>query len=135
MLEVRDDGDVVLLDGAGRTVWHTGTASAEVEPTPFAVARGDRMLVGQSLADQSLTSPNGRWTLVHGRQYGGTFLYGPEGLVTHWFYQVPALYPDPYGTRLMLEEDGLFMLFSCGVRKRWVLSSPLLLPHPAVGGP
>ncbi|WP_329138980.1 hypothetical protein OG552_32185 [Streptomyces sp. NBC_01476] len=131
VLEVCDDGDVVLLDGAGRVVWRTGTAVARPEPSPFSVARGDRMLVGQSLADQSLTSPNGAYVLVHGRQYGGTFMYGPDGLVTSWFYQVPALCPDPFGTRLALAEDGLFLLFADGARRAWdSLTTPRFPFHP-----
>jgi hypothetical protein len=140
LLEVRDDGDVVLLDGAGEVVWHTDTATDDVTPPPFPVARGDRVLVGQSLADQSLTSPNGQYVLVHDHQHGGTFLYGPRGRITSWFYLVPAMYPDPFGTRLVLEEDGLFLRWSKdevdgvdlrGLRKAWdSLTTPRFPFHP-----
>jgi hypothetical protein len=131
LLEVRDHGDVVLLDGTGEIVWHTDTGTGEVQPSPFSVARGDRMVVGQSLADQSLTSPNGQYVLVHGHQYGGTFLYGPHGLVTSWFYLLASGYPDPFGTRLVLEEDGLFLRWKDGVRKAWdSLTTPRFPFHP-----
>ncbi|UMP06734.1 DUF6924 domain-containing protein [Amycolatopsis sp. EV170708-02-1] len=140
LLEVRGDGDVVLLDSAGEIVWHTDTATANITPSPFSVARGDRMLVGQSLADQSLTSPNGQYVLVHDHQHGGTFLYGPHGRITSWFYLVPSGYPDPFGTRLSLEEDGLFLRWSKdevdqvdlrGVRKAWdSLTTPRSPFHP-----
>lgn len=139
-LEVRDDGDVVLLDGAGEIVWHTDTATADVRQPPCPVARGDRMLVGQSLAEQSLTSPNGHYVLVHDHQHGGTFLYGPHGQITDWFYLVPAMFPDRFGTRLVLEEDGLFLRWSKdeadgvdlrGVRKAWdSLTTPRFPFHP-----
>ncbi|GAB3746491.1 hypothetical protein GCM10027598_84760 [Amycolatopsis oliviviridis] len=140
LLEVRDDGDVVLLNGAGEIVWHTDTATTDVSRPPSPIARGDRMLVGQSLADQSLTSPNGRYVLVHDHQHAGTFLYGPRGRITRWFYLVPSMYPDPFGTRLVLEEDGLFLRWSKdeadgvdlrGVRKAWdSLTTPNFPFHP-----
>ncbi|MFE5564672.1 hypothetical protein ACFQ68_06740 [Amycolatopsis japonica] len=140
MLEVRDDGDVVLLDSDGEIVWHTDTATTDVQLPPFTVARGDRMLVGQSLAEQSLTSPNGQYVLVHDHQHGGTFLYGPQGQITSWFYLVPAMFPDPFGTRLTLEEDGLFLRWSQdeadgvdlrGVRKAWDSLTTAQFPfHP-----
>ncbi|MFI7122050.1 hypothetical protein [Amycolatopsis sp. NPDC049868] len=128
ILEVRDDGDVVLLSNDGEIVWHTDTATTDIQLPPFTVARGDRMQVGQSLAEQSLTSPNGHYVLVHDHQHSGTFLYGPQGQITSWFYLVPAMYPDPFGTWLVLEEDGLFLRWSKdevdgvdlrGVRKAW----------------
>ncbi|QIZ37057.1 hypothetical protein [Saccharopolyspora sp. ASAGF58] len=140
MLEVRDDGDVVLLNGSGEVVWHTDTATADIQLPPLPVARRDRMLVGQSLADQSLTSPNGQYVLVHDHQHGGTFMYGPQGQITSWFYLVPAMYPDRFGTRLVLEEDGLFLRWSKdeangvdlrGVRKAWdSLTTPRFPFHP-----
>lgn len=140
LLEVRDDGDVVLLDGAGDIVWHTDTATADVTLPPFPVARGDHMLVGQSLADQSLTSPNGQYVLVHDRRHGGTFLYGPQGQITNWYYSVPSTYPDSFGTRLVLEEDGLFLRWCKdeingedvrGLRKAWdSLTTPRFPFHP-----
>jgi hypothetical protein len=140
LLEVRDDGDVVLLDGTGGIVWHTGTATTDITPPPFPVARGDRLLVGQSLTDQSLTSPNGQYVLVHDHQHSGTFLYGPHGMVTDWSYSVPSQYPDPRGTRLVLEEDGLFLRWSKeeidgfdlrGFRKAWdSLTTPMFPFHP-----
>jgi hypothetical protein len=130
VLEVRDDGDVVLLDGDERVVWRTGTAAAAPTDPPPPVARGDRILVGQSLADQSLTSANGRYVLVHGSRTGGTFVYGPDGKVV-FFYLVPSFCPYPYDSRLWLEEDGLFLHFPDGVRKAWdSLTTPRFPFHP-----
>ena len=71
-LAVRDDGDLVLQDFAGTVVWSSGTAEAEVPDGP--PATGDRMLPGQTLSRQSLTSPSGRHTFVH-QDDGNLVLY------------------------------------------------------------
>jgi hypothetical protein len=74
-LTVRDDGDLVLQDFAGTTVWSSGTAEAVVPDGP--AATGDRMLGGQTLSRQSLTSPSGRHTFVH-QDDGNLVLYDNE---------------------------------------------------------
>ncbi|MDX3663031.1 hypothetical protein PV646_37530 [Streptomyces sp. ID05-26A] len=136
LLEVRGDGDVVLVNARDEVVWSTGTTQQEITPPPFPVGRGDRLLVGQCLGDQSLTSPNGKYVLVHDRQHAGTFLHGPNGLVTSWSRPVAPTYPNAFVTRLVLEADGLFLRWDgtfdgldlWGVRKPWHdLSS---LSHP-----
>jgi Protein of unknown function (DUF4241) len=80
-LLVRDDGDVVLESSDGRVVWSTGTAEATVPDGPVAI--GDRMLPGQTLGRQSLTSPSGRNTLVH-QHDGNLVLYDNTGRGGVW---------------------------------------------------
>ncbi|MDI2027066.1 DUF4241 domain-containing protein [Saccharopolyspora sp. TS4A08] len=79
-LAVRDDGDVVITDVDGETVWSTGSASV-VPSGPAAI--GDRMLPGETLGRQSLTSESGRHTLTH-QDDGNLVLYSNEGRGALW---------------------------------------------------
>lgn len=74
-LVVRDDGEVVLEDFAGTAVWSSGTVEVVVPDGP--AATGDRMLPGQTLGRQSLTSVSGRYTFVH-QDDGNLVLYDNE---------------------------------------------------------
>ncbi|SFS72734.1 DUF4241 domain-containing protein [Saccharopolyspora flava] len=79
-LAVRDSGEVVITDAGGETVWTSGSAS--VAPSgPAAI--GDRMLPGQTLGRQSLTSESGRHTLTH-QDDGNLVLYSNEGRGALW---------------------------------------------------
>ncbi|MCO5967416.1 DUF4241 domain-containing protein [Actinoallomurus soli] len=80
-LVVRDDGDIAIEDAAGAEVWSSGTAEVTVPAGPAAI--GDRMLPGQTLGRQSLTSPSGRHTLVH-QDDGNIVLYDNEGRGAVW---------------------------------------------------
>lgn len=72
---VRDDGKVTLTDVDGETVWSSDSTAA-VPGGPAAI--GDRMLPGQTLGRQSLTSPSGRHTLTH-QDDGNLVLHSNEG--------------------------------------------------------
>lgn len=92
-LEVRDDGDLVLLDAAGATVWATGTAQ-----------RASALTAGGSVVPgQPLTSPDGRHVLVV-RRTGNVVLLGPDSL-PRW-----AAGTDGQGAALTLDEAGVLVV-------------------------
>jgi hypothetical protein len=104
MLEVRDGGEVVLLDGAGGTVWTTGT---HVGPTPSSGAlpnpgRGAILRRGQTLRRQSLTSDDGSTVLFHSE--GSIQLRDPEGQMA---WSGPYQADDTY---LVMDEDGMLRI-------------------------
>lgn len=61
-LEVRDSGEVVLVDGDGRVVWATGASIVPVVGPQF--GRGAVLRRGERLRHQSLTSDDGSTVLV-----------------------------------------------------------------------
>jgi hypothetical protein len=104
VLEVRDSGEVVLLDGAGGTVWSTGTQVAPVPgpgtwPDP---GRGAVLRRGQSLRRQSLTSDDGTTVLFHCEH--SVQLRAPGGQMA-WS---PAYRAED--TSLTLDQDGFLRI-------------------------
>ncbi|GAB3696062.1 DUF4241 domain-containing protein [Saccharopolyspora tripterygii] len=79
-LVVQDDGNVTIADVDGEPVWSSESAPS-VPGGP--AATGDRMLPGQTLGRQSLTSESGRTTLVH-QDDGNLVLYSNEGRGALW---------------------------------------------------
>ena len=97
-LEVRDDGDLVLLDAAGATVWATGTSQ-----------RASTLVAGGSVVPgQPLTSPDGRHVLVV-RRTGNVVLLGPDSL-PRWAAgtegEGAALTLDDAGVLVVKDDDG-----------------------------
>jgi hypothetical protein len=104
MLEVRDSGEVVLLDGAGDTVWTSGTGVTAI-PGPDAwpdPGRGAVLRRGQSLRRQSLTSDDGSTVLFHADH--SVHLRAPDGQMA-W----SAAYRRE-GTSLVLDQDGFLRI-------------------------
>jgi hypothetical protein len=105
-LEVRDNGELVLLDGAGGTVWTTGTRVGpalwpDAGPGP---GRGAVLRRGQSLRRQSLTSDDGSTVLFHhGR---GVQLRGSDERM-RWSAAFSFLADGAY---LALGEDGMLRI-------------------------
>ncbi|MDN3352823.1 DUF4241 domain-containing protein [Actinomadura sp. DC4] len=111
-LIVRDDGDVVVEDFAGTAVWSSGTAEAAAPDGPPAI--GDRMLPGQTLGRQSLTSPSGRYTFVH-QDDGNLVLYDNQGGHAAWSSGTQGL--DT--ARCVLHLDGDLALYDREARAVW----------------
>ncbi|MBQ0927826.1 DUF4241 domain-containing protein [Saccharopolyspora endophytica] len=102
-LVVRDDGNVTITDVDGEIAW-TSDSTAAVPGGPAAI--GDRMLPGQTLGRQSLTSPSGRHTLTH-QDDGNLVLYSNEGRGALW-----ASNTQFHGTgRCKLLDDGDLVLY------------------------
>jgi Protein of unknown function (DUF4241) len=111
-LVVRDDGDIAVEDSAGTVIWSSGTAEAAVPEGP--VAMGDRMLPGQTLGRQSLTSASGRYTFVH-QDDGNLVLYDNAGRGAVW-----SSGTQWSGTgRLVLHPDGNLALYDREARVVW----------------
>jgi uncharacterized protein DUF4241 len=111
-LVVRDDGAVAIEDAAGTEVWSSGTAESAAPDGPAAI--GDRMLPGQTLTRQSLTSPSGRRTLVH-QQDGNLVLYDNTHGGAVW-----ASGTDGEGAvRCVLLPDGDLTLYDSRARAVW----------------
>jgi hypothetical protein len=110
-LEVRDNGEVVLLDGAGGTVWTTGTRVGPALwpddwPSP---GRGAVLRRGQSLRRQSLTSDDGSTVLFH---YDRGVQLRDRGGQMSWSVAIRADGTD--GTYLALDEDGMLRIRAGG---------------------
>jgi Protein of unknown function (DUF4241) len=111
-LVVRDDGDIAVEDSAGAVVWSSGTAEAAVPEGP--VAMGDRMLPGQTLGRQSLTSASGWYTFVH-QDDGNLVLYDNAGRGAVW-----SSGTQERGTgRLVLHLDGNLAIYDREARVVW----------------
>jgi hypothetical protein len=111
-LVVRDDGDLVVEDAAGVRIWSSGPAEVAAPTGPVAI--GDRMLPGQTLGRQSLTSSSGRYTFVH-QDDGNLVLYDNEGRGAVW-----SSGTQRRGTaRCVLQEDGNFVLYDRRARIVW----------------
>lgn len=110
-LVVQDDGNVTIADVDGATVWSSESAPS-VPGGP--AATGDRMLPGQTLGRQSLTSESGRTTLAH-QDDGNLVLYSNEGRGALW-----ASDTQFRGTgRCKLLEDGDLVLYDRSGQAVW----------------
>ena len=106
-LEVRDDGDLVLLDAAGATVWTTGTSQ-----------RASSLVAGGAVVPgQPLTSPDGRHVLVV-RRTGNVVLLGPDSL-PRW-----AAGTDGQGAALTLDDEGALLVTDDDGRVVWRTHRP-----------
>jgi hypothetical protein len=111
-LVVRDTGEIVVEDSSGVVVWSSGTAEAAVPEGPVAV--GDRMLPGQTLGRQSLTSASGRYTFVH-QDDGNLVLYDNVAGGAVWSSGTQGR-----GTaRCVLRPDGDLALYDREARVVW----------------
>jgi hypothetical protein len=119
-LVVRDDGDIVIEDSTGTVVWSSGTAEARAPEGPVAI--GDRMLPGQTLGRQSLTSPSGRTTLVH-QDDGNLVIYDNDGRGAVWSSGTQGRYT----ARCVLHPDGDLALYD---RRGHVVWSTDTAGHP-----
>lgn len=97
-LEVRDNGEAVLLDSGGCVVWTTGTRVTSTSRCRQP-ARGSSMRRGRTLQRQTLTSDDGSTVLLHRRT--SVQLRDPNGR------KVWSVGYGPADTCLMLDDDGM----------------------------
>ncbi|MCO5969271.1 DUF6924 domain-containing protein [Actinoallomurus soli] len=106
-LEMRDSGELALIDANGAVVWSSGIpqVSAAAGTGHRAVARGSRMRRGESLYGQSLTSDDGSTVLCHD---GRVVFVIMRGRTSHW-----DRFPEQE-TVLALDDDGFLRLRTLG---------------------
>ncbi|WP_067672836.1 hypothetical protein [Nocardia miyunensis] len=100
-LELRDSGELVLIDADGEVVWSSGIPDAPTADAPRPVPRGSTLRRGESLCGQSLTSADGSTVLFHD---GRVVRMIVRGRPSHW-----DRFPDTENV-LSLDHDGFLRL-------------------------
>ncbi|WP_051194568.1 DUF6924 domain-containing protein [Nocardia jiangxiensis] len=100
-LELRDSGELALIDADGAVVWSSGIPDVPAGYAPRPAPRGSTLRRGESLYGQSLTSDDGSTVLFHDGRVARIIVHGRT---SHW---------DEFpGTEnvLILDDDGFLYL-------------------------
>ncbi|MQY21609.1 DUF6924 domain-containing protein [Nocardia macrotermitis] len=100
-LELRDSGELALVDTEGETVWSTGIPDVPADAESRPVPRGARLRRGESLCGQSLTSDDGSTVLFHDGRVVRIIM---NGQTSHW-----DVFPDTENA-LTLDDDGFLRM-------------------------
>ncbi|GAB3249174.1 DUF6924 domain-containing protein [Kineosporia babensis] len=113
-LVVTDRGQALLVDGSGREVWYS-PRPPEYWRVWKSVSDGHRLRRGQTLRGQSLTSANGRFTLVW--DHGGQVYLREKDVGVRWLRRL-----EPGAGLVMDDEGSLDVRHPNGTVSSWTLA-------------